>query len=761
MSAPILDLPPVNRSLAEDHGLTPEEYAWICERLGRTPSFVDLGIYSVMWSEHCSYKNSIRYVKQLPNTGEALLVGAGEENAGLVDIGDGLAVAFKIESHNHPSAIEPYEGAATGVGGIHRDIFTMGARPICALNALRFGRLEEPRVQFLLDGVVRGIGDYGNSFGVPTVAGEVFFDEAYEGNPLVNAMSVGVVEQGKTASAIATGPGNLVYIVGSDTGRDGIHGATFASEEISEESEAKRPSVQVGDPFTEKLLLEATLEAIDAGVVVGVQDMGAAGITCSSTEMSEKGGHGMILHIDRVPTRESGMTPYEIMLSESQERMLIVCRPEDEDALKAIFDKWDLNAAHIGEVTEGERVKVHWHDELVADVPAEHLCLGGGAPVYERQTKRPAYLDATQAFTPVAVPDTSPASAGVTLLQLLAAPNIASKAWVFEQYDTMVRTNTLVGPGPSDAAVVRVKGTNKGLAVKTDCNPRYVYLNPRRGAQIAVAESARNVVCAGGQPLAITNCLNFGNPYKPEMYWTFVEAIGGISEACRALNTPVTGGNVSFYNENPEGAVFPTPTIGMLGLVEDAEAHATQANLPPPGDVVVLVSPETWRHRNDIGGSEYLATIHEQTTGDAPHLDLAEERAVQQAVLHLIRSGLVTSAHDVSDGGLAVCLAEQVTFSDGQGLDLAIEADAALRLDALLFGEAQSRIVCTVPAPAVAAARAQLADRSVQFTTLGTVTDTGRLQVKVNATQVLDLSHDSMRLPYTRTLPQAMEGPGT
>jgi phosphoribosylformylglycinamidine synthase len=455
------------------------------------------------------------------------------------------------------------------------------------------------------------------------------------------------------------------------------------------------------------------------------------------------------------------MTPYEIMLSESQERMLIVCRPEDEAALQATFEKWDLNAAHIGEVTEGERVKVYWHDELVADVPAEHLCLGGGAPVYDRETKRPAYLDATQAFTPTDVPDITPTSAGATLLQLLAAPNIASKAWVFEQYDTMVRTNTLVGPGPSDAAVVRVKNTNKGLAVKTDCNPRYVYLNPRRGAQIAVAESARNVVCAGGQPLAITNCLNFGNPYKPEMYWTFVEAIGGISEACRVLNTPVTGGNVSFYNENPEGAVFPTPTIGMLGLVENAEAHATLAKLPPAGDIVALVSPETWQHRNDIGGSEYLATIHEQATGDAPHLDLAEEHAVQQAVLHLIRSGLATSAHDVSDGGLAVCLAEQVIFSEGQGLDLAIDADADLRLDALLFGEAQSRIVCTLPANEVEAARAQLANRSVQFTALGTVTDTGRLKVKVNDATVLNLSRGTMRLPYTRTLPQAMDAPKT
>ena len=549
--------PEVTLALAREHGLTDEEYGWVVERLGRTPTFVELGIYSVMWSEHCSYKNSIALLKTLPREGEQLLVEAGEENAGLVDIGDGLAVAFKIESHNHPSAVEPYQGAATGVGGIQRDIFTMGARPIASLNSLRFGSLDNPRVRYLFDGVVRGIGDYGNSFGVPTVAGEVYFDASYEGNPLVNAMSVGIVRVGETASAIATGVGNPVYIVGSATGRDGIHGATFASEEISETSEAKRPSVQVGDPFTEKLLLEASLEAIGTGAVVGIQDMGAAGITCSSCEMSAKGEAGMTLHLERVPARETGMTPYELMLSESQERMLIVVEKGREGEIEAVFDKWDLHAEHIGEVTADGRVKVYWHGDLVADVPAEHLVLGGGAPVYHRETKRPAYLDDAHAFEQDTVDDVTSADAGEVLKQLLGSPNIASKRWVYEQYDTTVRTNTVQGPGLADAAVVRIKGTDKGLAVKTDCNGRYVYLNPRRGGQIAVAEAARNVVCAGGKPLAITNCLNFGNPYKPEVYWQFTEAVGGMGDACRALGTPVTGGNVSFYNENPRERRLP------------------------------------------------------------------------------------------------------------------------------------------------------------------------------------------------------------
>ena len=741
--------PPVTLEMAREHGMTDEEYEWMVDKLGRSPSFVELGIYSVMWSEHCSYKNSIAVLKTLPREGGALLVGAGEENAGLVDIGDGLAVAFKIESHNHPSAVEPYQGAATGVGGIQRDIFTMGARPICSLNSLRFGSLDNPRVRYLFDGVVRGIGDYGNSFGVPTVAGEVYFDPSYEGNPLVNAMSVGVVKAGRTASAIAKGAGNPVYIVGSSTGRDGIHGATFASEEISEESEAKRPSVQVGDPFTEKLLLEASLEAIESGAVVGIQDMGAAGLTCSSCEMSAKGESGMILHVDRVPVREEGMTPYEIMLSESQERMLIVCEKGREHEIEAIFDKWDLHAVQIGEVTDEPRVKLYWHGDLVGDVEADHLVLGGGAPVYYRESRRPEYLD-TLALDLAEIPDVSPEGAGNTLLRLLGSPNIASKRWVFEQYDTMVRTNTLAGPGPSDAAVVRIKGTNKGLAVKTDCNGRYVYLNPRRGGRIAVAEAARNVVCAGGKPVAITNCLNFGNPYKPEVYWVFKEAVGGMGEACSAFETPVTGGNVSFYNENPEGAVFPTPTIGMLGIVEDTRRDTTTVPFKNEGDAVYLLSPATWVHREDIGGSEYLAVVHGRTAGDAPHLDLDEERAVQETMLRLIRSGVVRSAHDVSDGGLAVCLAECVLHSDGLGAEIELD-QGKLRLDAVLFGEAQSRIVFT------AAPGADLSTGDgVQVTRIGTVTR-GRLRVRAGGEAVVDAAAEDLAAPYNSTIPSYMQ----
>ncbi len=764
MSEATLKEPEVTLSLAREHGLTEEEYGWIVEKLGRTPTFVELGIYSVMWSEHCSYKNSIAVLKTLPREGGTLLVGAGEENAGLVDIGDGLAVAFKIESHNHPSAVEPYQGAATGVGGIQRDIFTMGARPVCSLDSLRFGSLDNPRVRYLFDGVVRGIGDYGNSFGVPTVAGEVYFDPSYEGNPLVNAMSVGVVKVGHTASAIAQGEGNPVFIVGSSTGRDGIHGATFASEEISEESEAKRPSVQVGDPFTEKLLLEATLEAIASGAVVGIQDMGAAGITCSSCEMSAKGESGMVLHLERVPVREATMTPYEIMLSESQERMLLVCEKGREAVIKEIFDKWDLHAEEIGEVTGDGRVRVYWHGTLVADVPAEHLVLGGGAPVYHRETKRPAYLDRTAGFDQAAIPDVLPVAAGEVLLQLLGSPNIASKRWVFEQYDTMVRTNTVVGPGPSDAAVVRVKGTKKGLAVKTDCNGRYVYLNPRRGGQIAVAEAARNVVCAGGQPLAITNCLNFGNPYKPEVYWTFKEAVGGMGDACRVFGTPVTGGNVSFYNENPDGAVFPTPTIGMLGLVEDVEAHHTTADFKSDGDVIYLLSPAKWAFKGDLGGSEYLSFVHGTTAGDAPHFDLEEEKSVQDAMLGLIRKGLVRSAHDVSDGGIAVSLAESVLFSAGLGADVTLFVREHLRLDAVLFGEAQSRIVFTAAAEAEPALAAALSGSGAWAQRIGTVTADGRLRLKVgdddSVTTVVDLDRDAMAEPYEQTIPERMSQRG-
>lgn len=748
----------VDKALAAEHGLTDLEYNWILERLGRTPTITELGIYSVMWSEHCSYKNSIAVLKTLPREGGALLVGAGDENAGLVDIGDGLAVAFKIESHNHPSAVEPYQGAATGVGGIHRDIFTMGARPVCALNSLRFGSLEHSRVRYLFDGVVRGIGDYGNSFGVPTVAGEVYFDPAYEGNPLVNAMSVGIVKVDSTASAIAEGAGNKVFIVGSATGRDGIHGATFASEEISEESEKKRPSVQVGDPFTEKLLLEATLEALAAGVIVGIQDMGAAGITCSSCEMSAKGGAGMRLNLDHVPVREADMSAYEIMLSESQERMLLVCVPGKEEELQAIFVKWDLYAVCIGEVTDTGRVQVKYRGEQVADVEADHLVLGGGAPVYHRDSRRPGYLDTTSVLP--AIEDLHAHEVENVLLSLLGSPNIASKQWVYEQYDTMVRTGTINGPGPGDAAVVRIKGSNKGLAVKTDCNGRYVYLNPYKGGQIAVAEAARNVVCAGGRPLAITNCLNFGNPYKPEVYWTFKEAVRGMGEACRKLNTPVTGGNVSFYNENPEGAVFPTPTIGMLGLVEDVAAHATQAGLCTPGHTVYLLSPKSWSFRTqrcELGATEYLYTCHGLTCGDAPHLDMTEECAVQVSALAMIHSGLIASAHDVSDGGLLVALAECVLFSEDMGVDIRLNPESMGRLDALLFGEAQSRILLTAAQSQADQLAALVAEHpKVQLTVLGTVCSNPALSVAVGSKRVLHCTADVMRTAYFGSIPKHM-----
>jgi len=747
--------PEVNLQLALDHGLNEEEYGWIVEKLGRTPTFVELGIYSVMWSEHCSYKNSIAQLKTLPREGGALLVDAGEENAGLVDIGDGLAAAFKIESHNSPSAVEPYQGAATGVGGIQRDIFTMGARPIASLNSLRFGPLDSPRVRFLLDGVVRGIGDYGNAFGVPTVAGEVYFDKSYEGNPLVNAMSVGVVKAGDTASAIAIGAGNPVFIVGSTTGRDGIHGATFSSKELSEDTEADRPNVQVGDPFTEKLLLEATLEAIATGAVVGIQDMGAAGITCSSCEMSAKGESGMILHIERVPMREEGMTPYEIMLSESQERMLIVCEKGREDELKAVFDKWDLHIANIGEVTDDGRVRVMWHGEEVANVPAEHLVLGGGAPVYIRETRRPSYLDETAAFNIDSIDDVAAADVDHTLLSLLGDPNIASKKWIFDQYDKTVRTNTIAGPGPTDAAVIRLKGTNRALAVQVDCNGRYVYLNPRRGAQIAVAESARNVACAGGRPLAVTNCLNFGNPYKPEVYWTFAEVIKGMGEACRAFETPVTGGNVSFYNESPEGAVFPTPTIGMLGLIEDLK-HVTTSGFKNDGDVVFLISPQGWRHKNDIGGSTYLASIHGRTAGDAPHFEIAEEKSVIAALLAAIRDGFIQSAHDVSDGGLLTCLAEKAIFAEELGANIELNAEG-VRRDAVLFGEAQSRVVVTVPADLAENFADFVWKQGAEATWIGGVV-ADRFRVTLDGEEIIDTDIARLAAPYYDSIPSRMEG---
>ncbi len=707
--------PQVTQELAGELGLSEEEYEQIVGTLGRTPTYTELGMYSVMWSEHCSYKNSIALIKTLPRSGGRLLVGAGEENAGLVDIGDGYAIAFKIESHNHPSAVEPFQGAATGVGGILRDVFTMGARPIAACDSLRFGHPAHPRVRHLVRGVVSGIGHYGNCFGVPTVAGEMYFDPCYHGNPLVNAMAVGIVQQGRVASATAKGEGNPVMIVGSATGRDGIHGATFASVEISEESESKRPSVQVGDPFTEKLLLEATLEIIKEDLIIGIQDMGAAGITCSTTEMSAKGDSGMDIDLDLVPVREENMSAYEIMLSESQERMLVVAKLGCEQRVREIFRKWDLHAVIIGKVTSDGMVTVRHRGSVAAHAPAHHFVLGGGAPVYHRVSKRPDYLDLTGAFHASSVP--VPRDMSATLLHMMGTLNIASRKWVTEQYDSSVRTNTAVDPG-ADAAVIRIKGTRKAIAIKTDCNGRYVYLNPRKGAMIAVAESARNVVCAGAEPIAITNCLNFGNPYKPGIYYQFSEAIAGIGEACRALGTPVTGGNVSFYNEDPERAVYPTPVIGMLGLVTDIE-HITTPAFKVEGDLVFLLGV----NRDDIGGSEYLASLHAITAGDAPFLDMEEERSVQAAALAMIRKGLLRSAHDVSDGGLAVSLAECCILGDKpRGADLKVFD--SFRRDSLYFGESQSRIVVSC-APDKKRELVQIAmEHEVEIQELGTVRGT-------------------------------------
>jgi len=708
--------PEVTEALAIQHGLTEEEYGWILKILGRNPSYTELGIFSVMWSEHCSYKNSIALLKTLPRSGGRLLVNAGEENAGLVDIGDGLAVAFKIESHNHPSAVEPYQGAATGVGGIMRDIFTMGARPIASLNSLRFGDLADEQARQLFRGVVKGIGDYGNSFGVPTVAGEVYFDKSYLGNPLVNAMAVGIVKHSEIASAVSRGAGNPVMIVGSSTGKDGIHGATFASEEISEKSESKRPSVQVGDPFTEKLLLEATLEVVRAGLLIGIQDMGAAGITCSTTEMSAKGKSGMRIDLDKVPVRESDMSAYQIMLSESQERMLLVAKKGEEQKVTEIFDKWDLHSVVIGDVTDDGRVKIYKGGELKADVPAETLVLGGGAPVYTRESRKPDYIGSQSHAAPKSLDQ--PADLKKVLLQLMGNPNIASKRWVFEQYDSMVRTGTRVGPN-SDAAVVRVDGTNKFLAMKTDCNSRYVYLNPRIGAEIAVAESARNVVCAGAKPIGITNCLNFGNPYKPESYWQFKEAVEGIAHACRKFGTPVTGGNVSFYNENPLGAIFPTPVIGMVGLIED-ESHITTSAFSNVGDDIILLG----MLRGDINGSEYLKEFYGATGNNAPYFDIDEEIRLQECLLELIRAGKVNSAHDVSEGGLAVSIVESVITSDFRnvGCEITLPKMEDLRIDFQLFGEEQSRILVSAKPEDATAIEKNAREHMMQCTLLGKVT---------------------------------------
>lgn len=676
----------VNVDTALQLGLTGEEFDRIVEILGRTPNFTELSMYSVMWSEHCSYKNSIAWLKTLPREGSRLLVKAGEENAGLVDIGDGWACVFKIESHNHPSAIEPFQGAATGVGGIHRDIFTMGARPIASLNSLRFGRLDDARTRHLVRGIVHGIGHYGNCFGVPTVGGEVYFDGCYNTNPLVNAMSVGVVKVGETVSATSYGEGNPVFIVGSDTGKDGMGGASFASANIDEDSAADLPAVQVGDPFQEKKLLEACMEIVQTGALIGMQDMGAAGITCSCAEMSAKGEHGMRIDLSKVPTRQKGMKAWEMLLSESQERMLIVVRKGREQDVLRIFDKWDLNCVEIGEVTRDQRLKYYLDGILEADVPAESLVLGGGAPVYHRDTREPQYFGRIRSFSAsdVAVPEDLKAVAE----KIISCPDIASKRWIYTQYDSMVGTGNAGTNAPSDAAVALVKGTDKALLMTTDCNGRYVFADPNKGAQIAVAEAARNIVCSGGEPVAITNCLNFGNPYDPEVYYQFTEAVKGMGEACQKFNTPVTGGNVSFYNQSPDGPVYPTPVIGMVGILEHLKDRMT-LGFRKPGDVIYLVG----QSREDINSSTYLYKILGHAFSPAPYFDLQEEFALQRMVSMLIRSGLVRSAHDVSDGGLLVTLMESAM---PETLGFSIRTDTSIRKDAYLFGEAQSRVVLSV-----------------------------------------------------------------
>jgi phosphoribosylformylglycinamidine synthase II len=697
---------------AKQLGLTEEEFGLIGQVLGRVPNFTELAAYSVMWSEHCSYKNSIKWLKTLPREGKKLLVKAGEENAGLADIGDGLGVVFKIESHNHPSAIEPFQGAATGVGGIHRDIFTMGARPIAALNSLRFGDLKEQKTQHLLNGVVHGIGHYGNCFGVPTVGGEIYFESCYHTNPLVNAMSVGVVEIGKTVSATAEGTGNPVFIVGSATGKDGIGGASFASADITADSAQDLPAVQVGDPFQEKKLLEACLEVIPTGALVGMQDMGAAGIICSTSETSAKGGVGMRIDLEKVPSRQKNMKAWELLLSESQERMLMVVKKGREEEVLSIFAKWDLPCSQIGEVTDDKILRFYMNGELEAEIPAESLVLGGGAPVNNREYREPRYFASIAAFDPATVP--VPADLKETAEKIIAVPNIANKRWIYTQYDSMVGTANSSTNQPSDAAVVSVKGTRKGLAVTTDCNSRYVYADPFRGCMIAVSEAARNIVCSGGEPLGVTNCLNFGNPFDPEVYYQFVYAIKGMGEACLAFDTPVTGGNVSFYNQGPEGPVYPTPTIGMVGVLEDIRKKMT-LDYKEEGQLIYLAG----QSRDDISSSEYLHKLHGIEFSPAPHFSLEEEVRLQKAVSELISSSVISSAHDTSEGGLFITLCES-GFNRSLGFDVQSKKD--IRKDAWLFGEAQSRVVVSVAPENESAMLEILSTHGVPFEKLGTVT---------------------------------------
>jgi phosphoribosylformylglycinamidine synthase subunit PurL len=726
---------PIDKEIIEQHGLSGEEYDRILSRLGREPNRLELGLFSVMWSEHCSYKSSKVHLKNLPTTGDRVLQGPGE-NAGAVDIGDGLAAVFKIESHNHPSYIEPYQGAATGVGGILRDIFTMGARPIALLNSLRFGPLEIPKNRFLLEGVVAGIAGYGNCMGIPTVGGEIGFNEIYNQNPLVNVFCLGIAKKEHIFRASARGIGNTVIYVGSKTGRDGIHGATMASESFDESIETRRPTVQVGDPFTEKLLLEACLEIMKRKLIVGIQDMGAAGLTSSSVEMASRGGTGIELDISRVPCREEGMTPYEIMLSESQERMLLVAGPDRVEEILSVCARWDLDAAVIGRVTDSRRLVLKDRERTIAEVPIEALT--DEAPVYERPAQAPSYLDAIQGINMDLIQP--PSDFGAALMTLLQSPTISSKRWVFQQFDYMVRTNTVVPPG-FGSAVVRIKGTRKALVLSVDGNGAYGVLNPYRGGVIAVCEAARNVVCAGGRPIGLTDCLNFGNPERSDVMWQFALSVEGIADACRELEIPVVSGNVSFYNETHEIGIYPTPIIGMVGLIENGE-RVIRPGFRDAGDRIVLLG-ET---KDELGGSEYLRRIHAREGGFPPLLNLAAEKAVQKSCLDGIEADIIKSAHDCSEGGLAVALAEAAIMSGGRHGAVITLPDLPIRKDAHLFGESQSRIIVTVEDKHFPELQRRCAEEGVPLAVIGRVGG-DRLMIRIEGQDrpLIDVSLEAVR----------------
>lgn len=730
------------QKIYQQFGVSDKEYDLICTFMGRKPNYTEIGVFSVMWSEHCAYKNSKKVLGQFPTKGPRVLVGPGE-GAGIVDIGDGQAVAFKIESHNHPSAVEPYQGAATGVGGIIRDIFSMGARPVALLNSLRFGRLENERVNYLFEHVIEGIAGYGNCIGIPTVGGEIMFDPSYEGNPLVNVMCVGLIDHDQIQKGVAEGVGNPVFYVGPATGRDGIHGATFSSEELTEESEARRSAVQVGDPFMEKLVMEACLELIQSGIVLGIQDMGAAGLTCSSSEMASKAGNGMELYLDKVPQREFGMTAYEMMLSESQERMLFVVKPEHEEQARGIFAKWGLDCPKVGKVTNDGRLRLFQCGEEVADMPVKALV--DDCPIYNQPSRVPEYYQANANVDTTRYEEIT--DLNEALKAILASPTVASKEWVYSQYDYMVRTSTSVPPG-SDAAVVTIRGTRKALAMTVDCNGRFVYLDPLVGGQIAVSEAARNIVCSGGMPLAITDNLNFGSPLKPDVFWQLEKAAEGISEACRKLETPVIGGNVSLYNENAKGAIYPTPVIGMVGLIEDVD-HITTQGFKQEGDIVILLG-ET---KAELGGSEFQYVLHKGTEGRPPMLDLVAEKKLQSSLLQAIREGLIASAHDVSDGGLAVAIAESCMSGD---LGAELDVLSGLRADYTLFSESQSRILISCKPEKLQDLTKLFTEAGVPQQTLGEVKGS-TLTVKVNGQVAISEEIEQLEKTWKDAIPCLMQ----